>query len=220
MTELNKKSCIEEMPNIENIDLELIPYKTNNKSQIEKYHIVRKNGITVKHRICNVLAPFGRQTSSDHKTNISLKQHRLNICFTKLQIQDKQLINDDEILKHKIPKSYIELKRLITELETYFGSFDDLSTYELVSNIINREEYGIVIRFHLKTNKDKTVSPLIKLLTEDIGLYNDKTESTEWINFDKTKQFNFDFHPDSLWIDHKNKKYGVSLMIDKVFQII
>jgi hypothetical protein len=203
----------EEIPNIDNIELELIPYKTNNKSQIQKFHIVRKNGHTVKHRICNVYAPFGRQTSTDHKTKNQLEQHRLNVCFSKSQIES----NSD--------KAYLELKRLITELETYFGSFDDLSDYNLLSNIINRSEYGIVIRFHLKTNKNKTVTPLIQITSDEINenkqtKSTESTETTEWISFNKTKQFNFNFHPDSLWIDHKNKKYGVSLMIDKVFQLI
>ena len=106
----------EEIPNIDNIDLELIPYKTNNKSQIEKYHIIRKSGHTIKYRICNVFAPFGRQTSSEHKTNVKLNQHRLNICFTKSQIQvespsdDNNESNDEKILLNKISKSYLELK--------------------------------------------------------------------------------------------------------------
>jgi len=201
--------------NIIDLDLELMPYITNNKSQIQKYHIMKKNGHTIKHRICNVFAPFGRQTSSDHKTNTSLNQHRLNICFNKSQIESE--FKD---------KSYLELKRLITELESYFGTFDDLLEYELLSNIINRDKYGYVFRFHLKSNRDRTVTPLVqkmstnstesKIPTES----NIPTESTEWINFDKTKKFNFNFHPDSLWIDHKNKRYGISLMIDKVFQII
>ena len=207
----------EEIPNIDNIELELIPYKTNNKSHIQKFHIVRKNGHTIKHRICNVYAPFGRQTSADHKTKNQLEQHRLNVCFTKSQIES-----------NSADKAYLELKRLITELETYFGSFEDLSDYNLLSNIIMRSEYGIVIRFHLKTNKNKTVTPLIQITSDEINQTKQiestestkSTESTEWISFNKTKQFNFNFHPDSLWIDHKNKKYGISLMIDKVFQLI
>ena len=203
----------EEIPNIDNIELELIPYKLNNKSQIQKFHIVRKNGHTIKHRICNVYAPFGRQTSADHKTKNKLEQHRLNVCFTKSQIESN------------LDKAYLELKRLITELETYFGSFDDLSDYKLLSNIIMRSEYGIVIRFHLKTNKNNTVTPLVQITSDEINKTKqtkttESTESTEWISFNKSKQFNFNFHPDSLWIDHKNKKYGVSLMIDKVFQLI
>jgi hypothetical protein len=208
------------IPNIDNIDLELIPYKNNNKSQIKKYHIIRKNGHTIKHRICNVFAPFGRQTSSDHKTNTTLKQHRLNVCFSKEQIQVDEFSNDTKISKNKIYTSYIELKRLITELEAYFGSFDDFSEYELMSNIIDRDIYGIVIRFHLKTNKGKTVTPFVQDSSEDIGLVCSDNLPTEWISFDKTKQFNFHFHPDSLWIDHKNKKYGISLMMDRVFQMI
>jgi hypothetical protein len=188
------------------LDLELIPYKTNNRSHIKKYHIIRKNTHTIKHKICNVFAPFGRQTPTDHKTKHKLEQHRLNICFSKIKIAAE---SED--------KSYIELKRLINELETYFKTFDDLSEHELVSNIINRDEYGIVFRFHLKTNQNKTVTPLIQVSKDNI---NEKNDSTEWISFDKTKQFNFNFHPDSLWIDNQNKKYGVSLMIDKVFQLI
>jgi len=203
----------EEIPNIDNIELELIPYKTNNKSHIQRFHIVRKNGHTIKYRICNVYAPFGRQTSADHKTKNQLEQHRLNVCFSKSQIES----NSD--------KAYIELKRLITELELYFGSFDDFSDYNLLSNIINRSEHGIVIRFHLKTNKNNTITPLIQITSDEINENKQtksikSTEPIQWISFNKKKQFNFNFHPDSLWINHKNKTYGISLMIDKVFQLI
>ena len=195
------------------LKLELIAYKTNlsSKTRIQKYHIIRQNGITIKHKICNVYAPFGRQTNVDHKTKQIFDQHRLNICFSKNQI--------DPDSKHK---PYLELKRLITELETYFGTFDDLTNYQLLSNIINRDDYGIVIRFHLKTNKNKTITPLIQVSSENLNNIDivDNTKITEWNDFNKTKQFNFNFHPDSLWIDHIHKKYGVSLMIDKVFQII
>jgi hypothetical protein len=44
--------------------------------------------------------------------------------------------------------------------------------------------------------------------------------NVEWIQFDKTKQINIDISPDCLWIDNKNKKYGVSFVIYKVFQFI
>lgn len=183
---------------MEDINLQLIPYK--NKGKIQKYHIINTNDKQLKYRICNVYAPFGRQTSNDHKTSTKITQHRLNVCFNKLDIENNN-------------KSYLELKRLITELETYFGSFDELKQMNLTSNIIDRDEYGIVIRFHLKTLNDKTITPLIRMI-------NTKDEETEWIQFDKNKQFNFDFHPDCLWIDKENNKYGISLMIDKVFQFI
>jgi enoyl reductase-like protein len=187
------------------LDLQFIPFANNTKSNIQKFHIVKKDGHTLKHRICNVFAPFGRQTSSEHKvkTNANLTQHRLNVCFTPEQVNlDKN--------------PYKELHRLITELESYFGSFDELKTMNLQSNIINRNQHGIVIRFHLKTNKNHTVTPLVQTKQEDL----ENAIHTEWIAFDKNKQFNFDFHPDSLWIDNVNNKYGISLMIDKVFQII
>jgi len=179
------------------MDIQITPYK-NNKSTIEKYHIIRLNSSQIVYRICNIYAPFGRQT--EHHTKHNLTQHRLNIGFSTEQIN-----NND--------KSYIELHNIISELETYFSTFDELKDYELVSNIINRDTHGIIIRFHLKTQNDKTTTQLTQMIeSTDINV--------EWIQFDKTKQINIDITPDCLWIDNKNKKYGISFVIHKVFQFI
>ena len=37
-----------------NLDFSLISYKTNNKSNIEKYHIVNNNNKVIRFKICNV----------------------------------------------------------------------------------------------------------------------------------------------------------------------
>jgi hypothetical protein len=129
-----------------------------------------------------------------------MSQHRLNICFSSNDINTKN-------------KTYLELTQIISDLETYFSNFDELKNYELVSNIIPRQTYGIVIRFHLKTLKDKTITPFKQMI-------NSVDESVEWIQFDKNLQFNFNFHPDCLWIDNTNSKYGISFVIDSVFQFI
>ena len=179
------------------MDIQITLYKRNN-SPIEKYHIIRLDSSQIIYRICNVFAPFGRQT--EHKTTNVIKQHRLNISFSLEQISS-------------LDKSYVELTRIINELETYFGTFDELKDYELVSNIINRDTFGIIVRFHLKTQNDKTTTPLIKMI-------NSIDSNTEWIEFDKNKQINIDICPDCLWIDNKNKRYGVSFVILKVFQFI
>jgi hypothetical protein len=185
--------------NSSEINLQLIPYKTNNRSNIKRYHIVNSNGNIIKYKIYNVYSNFGRQTTNDHKTSMLLKQHRLNISFSLSLIENQD-------------KSYLELNKLITELETYFKLIDDFSDYELISNIINRDIYGLIMRFHLKTNKDNTITPLI--------LIKDNTyEQTEWISFNKNIQFNLNFHPDCLWVDEINKKFGISLVVDKVFQL-
>ncbi len=179
------------------MNIQITPYK-NNKSLLEKYHIIRLDNTLINYRICNVYAPFGRQT--EHHTQNNLSQHRLNIGFSVVEITNSN-------------KSYLELHRIINELETYFSTFDELKDYELVSNIINRDTHGIIIRFHLKTQNDKTTTPLIQMI-------NSQDIDTEWIKFDKTKQFNMDISPDCLWIDNKNKKYGISFVISKVFQFI
>ena len=179
------------------MDIQITPYKIN-KSSIEKYHILRLDNSQINYRICNLYAPFGRQTN--HHVQHTLTQHRFNIGFSVQQIT----VNDP---------SYIELKRIIYELESYFGTFDELKDFELVSNIINRDSYGIIIRFHLKTQNDKTTTPLIHMVdSNDLNV--------EWIQFDKLKQINIDINPDCLWIDNKNKKYGISFVINKVFQFI
>jgi len=179
------------------MNIQISPYKFNNSS-IEKYHIIRLDNTQILYRICNVYAPFGRQT--EHHTKNKLSQHRLNIGFS------NDFINNDN-------KSYLELTRIINELEVYFGTFDELKDYNLVSNIIDRDNHGKIIRFHLKTQYKKTTTPLIQLS-------NDTESHAEWIQFDKTKKINIDITPDCLWVDNTNKKYGISFVINKVFQII
>lgn len=179
--------------------IELVPYKTTTKTEIKKYHIVSDDKI-VKCNICNVYAPFGRQTEKTHKASYVLHQHRLNINFS-----------EDDLKKGS--ESYEMLTKNIRDFEKFFMEFDELKGFELISNVINRPKYGIIIRFHLKTLHDKTTTPLIQII-------NSKTENVEWIQFDNNKQFNCDFHPDCLWIDEKNKKFGVSFVIDKVTQYI
>ena len=179
------------------MNIQITPYK-NNKSTIEKYHIIRLDSSQIIYRICNLYAPFGRQT--EHNTQHKLTQHRLNIGFTNIQITN-------------LDKSYVELNKIISELENYFSKFDEFIDYKLVSNIINRDTFGIIIRFHLKTQKDRTTTPLVQMINSD-------DVNVEWIQFDKTKQINIDITPDCLWIDNKNKQFGVSFVINKVFQYI
>jgi len=184
---------------METINLQLIPYKNNN-GEIKKYHIVNQNNSLPLFDICNVFSQFGRQTDSDHKTTNIMTQHRLNICFSCEQIGQKN-------------KPYVELINIIQNIENYFSSFNELKNMKIISNIIDRKEYGVVIRFHLKTYKNKTTTPLI-------NINKNKEYIVEWVQFDKNKHFDFKFHPDCLWIDEKNNKFGISLAIDKVFQII
>lgn len=186
------------------LDIKLIKYKNFNKSQIKKFHIIHSNGSVLKYKICNVFAPFGRQTQSDHKTSLIIKQHRLNICWSKKMIE----INEP---------SFIETIRIINELETFFTQFDEFKDFTLISNIIDRKTHGFVIRFHLKTNNNHTTTDLIhnKTINNHID-----SNLVSWQQFDKNNKLNFDFHPDSLWIDYDQKKFGISLIIDKVFQFI
>jgi hypothetical protein len=179
------------------MNIQIIPYKYN-KSSIEKYHIIRLDNSQIYYKLSNILAPFGRQT--EHKTNYKLDQHRLNINF-----------NIDEVLNQD--KSYIEFERIITELEIYFSNFDELKDLKLISNIIDREKFGIVIRLHLKTLHDKTITPLLQIIDSE-------NQIVEWIQFDKDKKINIDFGPDCLWIDNKNKTFGISFVIYKVIQFI
>jgi len=129
------------------MNIQITPYK-NNKSTIEKYQIIRLDSTLIIYRICNIYAPFGRQTN--HYTQNKLTQHRLNIGFS-----PEQILNND--------KSYLELTKIISELEIYFSTFDELKEYELVSNIINRDTFGVIIKFHLKTQNYKTTTPLDKI---------------------------------------------------------
>lgn len=176
------------------LNIQLIPYK-NKPNDIQKYHIINSLDKNIVYKICNVYAPFGRQIDNNHTS-----QHRLNIGFSR-----KQIINEDKI--------YLELERLIHEIETYFGGFDELKNYELISSIIDRGELGCIIRLHLKTFKNKTTTPLAQMI-------DGQDENVEWIQFDKNKQINIVLHPECLWIDNNNHKYGISFMIDKVFQFI
>jgi hypothetical protein len=181
-----------------NLDFSLISYKTNNKSNIEKYHIVNNNNKVVRFKICNAYAPFGRQC--DHKTKNINNQHRLNVCFTLNEIKNNNPL-------------YLELINIITEIETFFKEVNEFIDYELISNIIDRTSYGKVIRFNLKKINNKTISKLIQII-------NGKEIESEWIDFKNDLNFNFEFYPLCLWIDKTNKKYGVTLLIEKVIQFI
>lgn len=164
----------------------LIPYKNTGKknSNVEKFHLLNNNKEIFKYSINNVYAPFGRQT--DHYS-----QHRLNICFS---LDD--ITNNDQ--------SYIKLVKIIDDLEKSV----DIANKTLLSNIIDRDKYGIVIRFHLKTNKNMTITQL----------FNKNNEQLLWNQFDKEKSFSCNFHPDCLWIDNSSNNYGISLVIDTVYQ--
>jgi hypothetical protein len=186
------------MNNSEN-EVQLLPYsnKKKNSNNIKKYHILNSVNNIIKYKICNVFSPFGRET--EYAKIKDLHQHRLNICFSKAHIKDD--------------KSYKLLIDMINEIENYFKDMDELETYNLVSNIIDRGEYGIVIRFHLKTLNNRTITNLTQII-------DGKEDKVEWIQFDKLKQYNMDFHPDCLWIDDTNKKFGISLAIESVIQFI
>lgn len=182
-----------------NIELNLIPYKNINKLSVKKYHIVDSNNNIIKYKICNIFAPFGREADFN---KFQSKQQRFNICFSLEHIKQKN-------------KSYIELINLINIYEQYFKKFDELTSFELVSNIINRDNHGIVIRCHLKTIKDNTTTPLMQIKESDLT-----SEQVEWIQFDKNLQFNMEYSFDCLWIDEKNKKFGISIQVLSVCQMI
>ena len=178
-------------------ELNLIPYKNSNKTSVKKYHIVDTKNKVIKHKVCDVFAPFGREAEYSKFNSL---QQRFNICFS----QDH--------IKNKI-KPYIELTNVINAYETYFKNFDELVEYNLNSNIINRDNYGIVIRCHLKTQKDKTITTLKKFsLTEN------KFNSVMWVDFNRENQFNMEYYFDCLWIDDTNKQFGVSIKIDNICQ--
>jgi hypothetical protein len=180
-------------------EIQLVPYKNiNSNKHVKKYHILNSANNIIKYKICNVFSPFGRELEY---TNIkNLHQQRFNICFNKAHM------NDD--------KSYKLLIDMINGIENYFKDMEELETYNLVSNIIDRGEYGIVIRFHLKTFKNKTITNLSQIIDGK------EENNVEWIQFDKLKQHNMNFHPDCLWIDDTNKKFGISLLVDSVIQFI
>ena len=182
------------------LNIKIIPYALKNKhiDGLKKFHIVDEHNNLINHTICNLFAPFGRQTELDHKTSSNLSQHRLNICFTKEDIRSEK-------------KEYKNLTEIIKKYETYFGLFEELTGYDNMSNIIDRDKYGIVVRFHLKTNKNNTITPLVMLNNTD-------EKDMSWIDFDKDCQINIKFHPDSFWINEIKKTYGISLLIDKVYQ--
>lgn len=165
----------------------ITPYKNTGKtknSNIKKFHLLNSNKEILKYSINSVYAPFGRQT--DHYS-----QHRLNICFSLDDIS-----NNDQ--------SYIKLVKIIDDLEKSI----DIPDKTLLSNIINRDKYGIVMRFHLKTNKNMTTTQL----------FNQNSEQLLWNQFDKDKSFSCNFHPDCLWIDNSSNHYGISFVIDTVYQ--
>lgn len=186
---------------ISDLDLNLIAYKNINKIEIKKYHIVDSKNKIIKHKICNIFAPFGREADYN---KFKSSQQRFNICFSQ-----------DHINKNN--KSYVDLTNLINIYENYFKQFDELKDYQLCSNIINRDKYGVVIRCHLKTIKNNTTTSLKKIISDNNLI---ETIEIEWIDFDKNEQFNMDYCFDCLWIDESNKKFGISIKVECVYQFI
>ena len=41
-----------------------------------------------------------------------------------------------------------------------------------------------------------------------------------WIEFNTKNKINIEFYPDCLWIDEKNKIYGISFIINDIYQIM
>ena len=93
-----------------------------------------------------------------------------------------------------------------------FKDFTELQEYNIISNIMDHKVYGKMIKFHLKINKNNTITP-IKII------YNDTIMNSNWIDFCSKQQINIEFHPDCLWIDHDTKTYGISFVIDIVYQL-
>jgi hypothetical protein len=178
-------------------ELNLIPYKNSSKTLIKKYHVVDTKNKIIKYKICGIFAPFGREAEYSKFNSL---QQRFNVCFTREHINNKI-------------KPYVDFMGIINAYEQYFKNFDELAEYNLNSNIINRDNYGIVVRCHLKTHKDKTTSTLKKFnLTEN------KFNNVEWIDFDKNEHFDMEYYFDCLWIDDINKKFGISIKVDNIYQ--
>lgn len=183
------------------LNLVLTEYKTKSKHRhIERYNILGDDNKILYHNVCNIWAPFGRETETYKKGFVDMNQQRFNVCFSK----------DD--IKYQI-KPYINMISIIKSYELFFSQIDDFKNYTFESNIIDRKKYGIVIRCHLKTFKTKTTTPLTQII-------NNQSESVEWINYDPNVKANIDFHFDCLWVDQMNKKYGISITIDNVMQVI
>ena len=84
-----------------NMNIELVPYKNNNKSHIKKYHISNSDNLILKYKICNVFAPFGRQYL--HQTKEKINQH-VGQGFSPVLIDDS--IEKINIAKTKNYKTY------------------------------------------------------------------------------------------------------------------
>lgn len=178
------------------MNLCIIPYKSS-ESTISKFHIVNSDNKLIYYNLCNVFAPFGRQTEKDHHISKQIIQHRLNICFTKDKLDTKE---------------YNIVSKIINDIELWFSNFKELSEYQLQSSLIDRGKYGKVIRFHLKTLKNMTITPLLCLNNED-------SKIKSWNDFKNDIQINIKFHPDCFWINNQTKTFGISFVIDKVYQL-
>ena len=180
------------------LDIILLPYKSVNK--IERYHILDNNKNILKFKICNIIAPFGQEINNN--------QYRLNICYSNIDINNKIKSYINFIDNIKVYEDYFIEK--INLYKDYFKN--DINNYKFNSNIINRNKYGIVIRCHLQTYKNKIITPFKKM-------NNNIIEDVSWLDFDKSRNFNMEYTFDSLWINHENKTYGISIKILSVLQI-
>jgi len=178
-------------------DINIYPYQKN-KSNLQKFHILNSNNTNHIFKISNVYAPFGLQTNSDHKTKTDVSQHRFNIGFSIKEIESNN-------------KTYLELFNIINTFEQFFKGYDELEGYTLLSNHINRDNHGCIFRFHLRTFKNKTTTPFIQI-------ENNVLTDSEWIAYNIENKVDIEFSPDCLWINDSKKLYGISFIINKVYQ--
>ncbi len=183
------------------------PNPNPNISHIQRFHIINSKAKGFVFGVDDVYAPFGRQTKSEHNTNNNMTQHRFNIGFSRKQIES----NDE---------TYQLILNIINKFEQFFKDFDELDGYKLVSNHIDREKHGCIFRFHLKTYKNKTTTPFVQIVSDHTTTKTDHiTTESEWIAYDILQKVNIEFSPDCLWIDDVHKTYGISFIINKVWQL-
>lgn len=158
-------------------------HKIADKSKIERYLITDNNNNKFTLITNYVKCPFGIENNfgNQYRLNISIKS--TDNCFN-------------------------DIIQFITKLEQFISNIDDIKTYKLDSNIINRGSFGYIIKVHLKLIKDKIT--LTYLLND---------EDKSYLDFDKLKPAILYLSVDTFWINHDKKTYGLYIICDKVIQL-
>lgn len=157
---------------------------SNTNKNLDKFLILNFNNF----KIDNVKSIFGIEKYNNQlRLNININKKNYNLY--------EDLFND------------------IYSNEIFFNKEYNEDKYELLSNVLDRNNYEFVIKCHLKKISDNITS-LFYIKHKNI------LHESSWDKFDKEKNFSMIYSFDTIWKNHKTKLFGISIAIQSIIQEI